>query len=155
MSEFDEGRYYRGLLNTARWYLRRWPTPGVEPEDVVHEAWWRARQASSWPDPWLYRRYLETYIKGVAYRWYTTYMSRNPLPLEDWAPSGQHVEAEVIARVELEQVMRALEGVHNGHLPLLRVMGWRTRDMAKELGVKEVTLQARTVAALRRAGLRG
>ena len=103
---WTDERLYDDLLAHARragWQL------GVEPEEVVHEAYLRVLESGREPSPAL----LHRAVNSVLADWRKALFRRpRPLTLTDWAQtpdvSEQDVAEAAIARVEAERALELL-----------------------------------------------
>lgn len=127
--EFNEDLFYGYLLGYARRLLLASPVWGLEPEDVVHEAWLMAKQASSSDRPWFSGKYLQAYIHGHVLRQYHRQERRYWGQLPPSAPTGQDLEAEVLTSVALEAVLPAVLADRDGLLLLAVGMGYTPGEL--------------------------
>lgn len=96
-------RLYRDLIDHARragWQL------GVDPEDIVHQAYLRVLESGREPSPALLHRAVNSVVADLRR---TTFRRAPALPLTEWAADERAVvEEQAVVELTAEEVLREL-----------------------------------------------
>lgn len=115
------------------------------PEELVHDAYIKARQTNPSGERWFSRGYLIQGIKWGILRRLSDFKKEidHLTGMLDTTPSSQSVERETITLIELEKILREAERNPDMTLLIMAARGDDLENLAKEAGITYANLAAR------------
>lgn len=149
--EFNEALHYGAMLGYAARLLRSMPLPGVEPEDLVHQAWIDARlgPGAAQDSGWFPAEYTKLYIRGITIRAWLRHTGHRATPLQPWH-SGPGIEDQALTSVELANLLPRVLADRDGALLLALGMGHEPHELRAHTDQGKVAFSQRLARARRR-----